>query len=162
MYGVKPKYRFIERALEMLAERLPGGMMAVSHCDGALNFDGLVCHQTASFPTRVVSVANEDKVLDCFAPFVTGFILQNVDVNKAIRVDWRKMCRALGRREEVHPDHLLFSSPNVMLAFTQHATKLPELTGQVPLVKGDKTVKNREARLHYPASIIRPTKVRHV
>jgi adenine phosphoribosyltransferase len=39
---------------------------------------------------------------------------------------------------------------------------LPKLTAQVPLVKGDKTVKNREARLHRPASIIRPTEVRHV
>ncbi|KAI4144215.1 MAG: hypothetical protein LQ341_002698 [Variospora aurantia] len=64
--------------------------------------------------------------------------------------------------KEAHPDHLLFSSPNVMAAFTQHATMLPELTAQVPLLKGDKTVKNREARLHRPASIIRPTEVRHV
>jgi hypothetical protein len=32
----------------------------------------------------------------------------------------------------------------------------------VPLVKGDKTVKNREARLHRPASIIRLTEVQHV
>ena len=88
--------------------------------------------------------------------------MQDVDVDKAIRVDWRKVCRALGRREEAHPDHLLFSSPNVMAAFTQHATTLPELTAQVPLVKGDETVKNREARLHRPALIIRPTEVRHV
>jgi hypothetical protein len=38
-------------------------------------------------------------------------------------------------------------------------TTLPELIAQVPFVKRDKTVKNREARLHYPASIIRPTEV---
>jgi FAD binding domain len=72
------------------------------------------------------------------------------------------MCRALGHREEAYPDHLLFRSSNVMAAFTRHATALPELTAQVPLVKGDETVKNREARLHRPASTIRPTKVRHV
>lgn len=162
IYGVKSKYRFIERALEILAEQPPGGMVAVFHCDGALNLDGLVCHQTASFPTGVVSVTNENEVLDCFALFVAGFILQDVDVNKAIRVNWRKVCHALGRREETHSDHLLLSSSNVMLAFTQHATTLPELTVQVPLVKEDKTVKNREARLHHPASIIWPTKVRHV
>jgi hypothetical protein len=83
-------------------------------------------------------------------------------VDKAIQVDWRKVCRALGRREEAHPDHLLFSSPNIMAAFTQHAITLPELTAQVPLVKGDKTVKNREARRHRPVSVIRPTEVRHV
>lgn len=162
MYGMKPKHRFVERALEMLVERPSGGMVAVFHRDGALHLDSLVSHRTASFPTGVVSVANDDEVLDRFAPFVAGFIMQDVDVKKAIGVHWRKVCRALGRREEAHPDHLLFSSPNVMTAFTKHATTLPELTAQVPLVKGDKTVKNREARLHRPASIMRPTEVRHV
>ena len=162
MYGMKPKHRFIERALEMLVDRPQGGMVVVFHRDGALHLDGLVCHRTASFPTGVVSVANNDEALDCFAPFVAGFIMQDVDVDKAIRVDWREVCRALGRREKAHPDQLLFSSPNFMAAFTQHATTLPELTAQVPLVKGDKTVKNREARLHRPASIVRPTEVRQV
>jgi adenine phosphoribosyltransferase len=161
MYGMKPKHRFIERALEMLVERPQGGMVAVFHRD-SLHLDGLVCHRTASFPTGVVSVANDDEVLDCFAPFIAGFVMEDVDVDKAIRVEWRTVCRALGRREEAHPDHLLFSSPNVMAAFTQHATTLPELTAQVPLVKGDKKVKNREARLHRPASIVRPTEVQHV
>jgi len=92
MYGMKPKHRFIERALEMLVERPQGGMVAVFHRD-ALYLDGLVCHRTASFPTRVVGVANDDEVLDCFAPFVAGFIMQDVDVDKAIRVDWREVCR---------------------------------------------------------------------
>jgi adenine phosphoribosyltransferase len=159
---MKPKHRFIERALEMLIERPQGGMVVVFHRDGALHLDGLVCHRTASFPTGVVNVANDNEVLDCFAPFVAGFIMQDVDVDKAIRVEWRKVCRALGRREEAYPDHLLFSSPSVMATFTQHATMLSELTAQVPLVKGDKAVKNWEARLHHPASIIRPTEVQHV
>jgi adenine phosphoribosyltransferase len=162
MYGMKPKHRFIERALEMLIERPQGGMVVVFHRDVAMHLDGLVCHQTASFPTGVVNVANDDEVLDCFAPFLAGFIMQDVDVDKALRIDWRKVCRALGRREEAYPDHLSFSLPNIMVAFTQHATMLPELTAQVPLVKGDKTVKNREARLHRPASIMRPTEVQHV
>ncbi|SLM37871.1 phosphoribosyl transferase domain protein [Lasallia pustulata] len=160
MYGMEPKHTFIERALEMLVERPQGGMVVVFHRDGVLHLGDLVCHRTASFPTGVVRVANNDEVLDCFAPFIAGFVMQDVD--KAIRVEWRKVCRALGRREEAHPDHLLFSSPNVMAAFTQHATTLQELTAQVPLVKGDKMVKNREARLHRPASIIRPTEIRHV
>ena len=162
MYGMKPKHRFIERALEMLVERPQGGMVAVFHRDGALHLDGLVCHRTASFPTGVVSVANDDEALDCFAPFVAGFVMQEIDVDKAIRFNWRKVCRTLGRGEKANPDQLLFSSPNVMAAFTQHATTLPELLAQVPLVKGDKMVKNREARLHRSASIIRPTEVRHV
>ncbi|KAF2469596.1 phosphoribosyl transferase domain protein [Lindgomyces ingoldianus] len=162
MYGMKPKNRFIERALDMLVERPQGGMVVVFHHDGALHFDGLVCNRTASFPTGVVRVANDDEVLDCFARFVAGFIMQDADVDKAIRLDWRNVCRTLGRREETYPDHLLFSLPNIMAAFTQHATTLPELAAQVPLVKGDKTVKNWEACLHRPASIIRPTEVRHV
>jgi adenine phosphoribosyltransferase len=162
MYGMKPKHKFIEQALEMLVEWPQGGMVVVFHRDGVLNLEGLVCHRIASFPTGVVSVANDDKVLDCFAPFIAGFGMQDMDVDNAIRVRWRKVCRALGRREEAHPDHLLFSSPDVMAAFTQHAITLPELTAQVPLVKGDKMVKNREARLYRPASIVRPTEVRHV
>ncbi|TAQ88005.1 hypothetical protein B7494_g3680 [Chlorociboria aeruginascens] len=162
MYGMKPKHRFVERALKMLVERPQRGIVVVFHRNGVLHLDGLVCSQTASFPTGVVSVANDDEVLDCFAPFVAGFTMQDVNVDKDIRVDWRKVCRALGRREEDHPDHLLFSSPNIMVAFTQHATTLPELTAQVPLVKGDKTIKNRDALLHRPASIIRPTEVQHV
>ncbi|KAL8916515.1 MAG: hypothetical protein Q9172_006277 [Xanthocarpia lactea] len=162
MYGMKPKHRFIERALEMLVERPQGGIVVVFHRDGALHLDGLVCHRTASFPTGVASVANNDEVLDCFASFVAGFTMQDLDVDKAMRVDWRQVCRALGRREEAHPGHLLFSSPNVMATFTQYATTFPELTAQVPLIKGDKTVKNREARLHRPASVMRPTEVRHV
>ncbi|KAH9990894.1 hypothetical protein F4779DRAFT_249814 [Xylariaceae sp. FL0662B] len=162
MYGMKPKRKFIERALGMLVEQPQGGMVVVFHRDGTLHLDGLTCHQTASFPTGVTRVADDDEILDYFAPFVAGFVMQNVDVDKAIRVEWRKVCRSLGHRDEAHPNYLLFSSPNVMAAFTQHATALPELTAQVPSVKGDRIVKNREARLHCPASIMRPIEVRHV
>src|SRR5436305_1772321 len=122
MYGMKPKHKFIERALKMLVEWPHGGMVAVFHRDGALNLDGLVCHRIASFPSGVVRVANDDEVLDCFAPFIAGFAVQDVNVDKAIRVEWRKVCRALGRHEEADPDHLLFSSPDLMVAFTHHAT----------------------------------------
>ena len=159
MYGMKPKRGYIERALELLVE---GGIVTVFHRDGTLHLDGLVCHRTASFPTGVTRVANDDEVLDCFAPFIAGFTMQDVDMDEAIRVDWRKECRALGHPEEAQSDHLLFSSPDVMAAFTQHATTLPALTTQVPLVKGDEMVKNRKARLHRPASIIRPKKIQHI
>lgn len=107
-------------------------------------------------------MANDDKVLDCFAPFIAGLGMQDVDEDKAMRVEWRKVCRTLGRRAEAHPDHLLFSSPDVMVAFTRHATALPELTAQLPLVQGDKAAKNREARLHRRAATVRPTGIRHV
>ncbi|KUI74568.1 Adenine phosphoribosyltransferase [Cytospora mali] len=162
MYGMNPKHRYIERALEMLVEPPQGGVVAIFHRDGVLQLDGLVCHRTASFPDGVVRVANDDDVLDCFAPFIAGFVMQDVDVDKAARLEWRKVCRALGRREGAHPDHILFSSPDFMVAFTKHAVTLPELTAQVPLAKEDRPIKNREARLHCPASIVMPTEVRHV
>ena len=162
MYGMKPKSKFIEQALEMLVAQPQGAMVVVFHRDGALDLKGLVCHQTASFPTGVVRVANDDEALDCFAHFIAGFVVQDVDVGKAMRVEWRKVCRTLGRRDKSHPDHLLFSSPDVMAAFTRHATTLPELTAEVPLAKGLQTIKNPEARLHCPAAIVRPTKVPHI
>ncbi|OGM46813.1 phosphoribosyl transferase domain protein [Aspergillus bombycis] len=161
MYGIKPKDKFIEQALEMLVEPPQGGMVVAFYREGTLRLNGLACHRTACFPTGIVRVMDDDEVLDNFASFVAGFVIQDTEANKAIRVEWRKVCRALGRREEAYPEHLLFNSPNVMAAFTKHATMLPELTVQVSVVK-DKTVKNREACLHGSASIVRPTEVWHV
>jgi len=75
IYSIKPKYRFIKQALEMLVKRLQDGMVAVFHRNGALYLDGLVYYQTASFFTKVVYIANGDKVLDYFTAFVMGFII---------------------------------------------------------------------------------------
>jgi hypothetical protein len=156
MYSIRFKRKFIELALEILVDRPKSGIVVVFHRN-SLYLDGLVCHQTASFPTGFVSVENDDKALDCFTAFVVGFI-QSVD----IRVEWREVCRSLGRRKKDDPNHLLFSSPSIIVALNQHATALPELTEQVPLGKGYQAVKNREARLHRPATTVRPTEVRHV
>lgn len=120
-----------------------------------------VSHRTASF-SEVVRVADDDEILDVFAPFVAGFVMQDPDVEKAIRVGWREVCRALCRHPRSFPSHLLFSSPKVIAVFTQFATTLPELMAQVPLASGDKTIKNREARLRCPASIFRPIEVRQI
>jgi len=65
MYGMKPKARLIERVLETLVEQPEGGMVVVFHRDGILHLNGLVCYRTASFPTGVVSVANNNEALDC-------------------------------------------------------------------------------------------------
>ncbi|RFU80835.1 phosphoribosyl transferase domain [Trichoderma arundinaceum] len=162
MYGMKPKHKFIQRALEMLVEQPKDGMVVVFHRDGNLHFDGLTCHRTASFPTGVIQVADYDEILDSFAAFVVGFAMKDADADKTLRAEWRKVCRALGRHEKAHPKHLLFSVPDIMVAFTQHATMLPELMAQVPFVNGDMAVKNREARLHRPASVIKPTEIQHV
>ncbi|KAH8912403.1 adenine phosphoribosyltransferase [Coniochaeta sp. PMI_546] len=154
MYGLKPKRKFLERALELLSE---GGMVAVFHRD-TLYLNELVCHRTASFPTGLVRVPDDDQTLDCFAAFIVGFVSQDMD----LRTEWRTLCRALGRREEGHPAQLLFSAPEVMVAFTRHATALPELLAAVPVMEGYKTVKNREARLKCPAAVVRPVEVGHI
>ncbi|KAF2669436.1 hypothetical protein BT63DRAFT_260991 [Microthyrium microscopicum] len=162
MYGMKPKRKFIEQALEMLTEEPQQGMVVIFHREVDLQLEGLVCHRTASYPTGVVSVRDEDKVIDEFAPFVAGYILQNGDSGKAVRKIWREECRALGRHEDAPPNHLLFSDPNIMVAFNPHATKLSELTATVPLYDGKKSIKNPEARHCKPAAIVRPTEVQHV
>ncbi|KAK4080200.1 CAZyme family AA7 [Trichoderma harzianum] len=161
LYGMKPKRKFIERALEMLVVQPEGGVVVVFHRDGA-DFGGLICHKTASFPSGTVCVADDDKMLDKFSSFIAGFVMQDKDKDEAVHVEWRKVCRDLGRRQEAHPGRLFFSAPEVMMAFNHHATMLPELTAQMLLAKEDRTVKNWEARLHRPASIVRPTKIQHV
>jgi adenine phosphoribosyltransferase/phosphomevalonate kinase len=162
MYGMSPKRKFVEQALKMLVGS-QGGMVIIFHRDGALHLDGLVCNRTAVFSTGVVSVPNDDAVLDCFASFVAGCTIpDNVDIHKSIRMDWRETCRSMSRYEDTFPDQLLFDSPEIMVAVTQNATALPELAAQIPLVKGDTLVKSREARLHNPAAILKPTKIEHV
>ncbi|KAK3315410.1 phosphoribosyl transferase domain protein [Apodospora peruviana] len=156
MYG-SSKFYFIERALGMLA---PAGMLVVFH-RSPLDTGGLVCQQTASFPAGVVRVPDDDETLDAFASFIAGYNIVPRDMDASIDLDWREMCRGLGRREG---NHLVFSSPNIMMTFNQHAkTALPELVAQVPTADVSMVIKNREARLHgHPAAIMRPTEVQHV
>jgi hypothetical protein len=49
-----------------------------------------------------------------------------------------------------------------MMVFNHHATALPELTVQVLLVEGEKTVKSREARIYRSASVVKPRTIEHV
>ncbi|KAI0850385.1 phosphoribosyl transferase domain protein [Daldinia vernicosa] len=160
MYGMKPHHKFIEQGLRLLDKQQEGAMVVVFHHDETLDLAGLVCHRTASYPAGVISVADDDETVDLFAAFVVGYVIQDVDT--AVKAEWRKVCRMLGRRDEAHAGYLLFSSPDVMVAFNRHGTSLAELTAHVPLVKGDRIVKNREANFHRPASIMRPTEIRHV
>ncbi|CVL13645.1 related to adenine phosphoribosyltransferase [Fusarium proliferatum] len=162
MYGMKPKRKFIERALKSLDDHPEPGIVAVFHRDGDLNLDGLVCHSTASFPTGVVRVATDDEKMDRFTSFIAGFTLADAKMDEAIRGEWRKLCHALGRCEKAHPDHLLFGSPNIMATFTKHAITLPDLMAQMPLVDKGRRIKNQEACLHRPASIVRPTQIQHI
>ncbi|KAL4885688.1 hypothetical protein BJY04DRAFT_231107 [Aspergillus karnatakaensis] len=162
LYGMKPKAAYIKQALHMIAERPEGGLVIVFHREGTLQLDGLICHQTAFFPEGAISVPNNDQELECFASFVAGFTMQDVEVDSAVQVDWRDVCRALSRCEDANPDSLIFSSPDTMMTFTKHALMLPELAAQVPLLKGDKTVKNRVANAYHPAAIFQPTEIQHV
>ncbi|KAJ5935047.1 hypothetical protein N7466_004594 [Penicillium verhagenii] len=161
MYGMADKEKVIKQAVEMLVELPKNGMVTVFHRDGTLHLPGLVCHQTASFPPGTVFVANEDKVLDNFASFVVGFGVEGLD-SEALRTEWRNVCRILGRREEAHPNKLLFSSPEIMMAFTRNSTALPECVTQVAILEGGRTIKNREARLHHPASTVSPKNIEDV
>ncbi|KAK2042756.1 hypothetical protein LZ31DRAFT_585712 [Colletotrichum somersetense] len=159
MYGMKPKRKFIEKALEILVQQSEVGIVVVFQRGRTLHFDGLVSHQTASFPTSVVRVADNDKTIDRFTSFTAGFTMQDMGVQN----QWRKICRALGRRKEGSQQvHLLFSAPSIMATFTRHSTTLPELLAHVPVVNGNKTVKSREALLNRPVSIVRPTEIQQV
>ncbi|KAK5628908.1 hypothetical protein RRF57_004623 [Xylaria bambusicola] len=162
MYGMNPHHKYIEQALGLLDQKLEGAMVVVVHRQGTLELSGLVCHRTASFPTGVIRVADKDDEIDRFAAFITGFMMQSSDIDEAARVERRKACRALGRREEDCPNELVFSSPEVMMSFTRHATALPELAALVPVASGDITVKNRESRLHRPPAIIQPADIEHI
>ncbi|KAH6622497.1 hypothetical protein F5144DRAFT_580618 [Chaetomium tenue] len=158
MYGMKPRRKFIERALEMLVERPQDALVVVFHREG-LYLDGLVPHRIKSFPNGVVRVAHDDGALDSFAAFIAGFGIED----DAVQAKWRDVCRLLGRREPADPGHILFAAPDIMATFTRHAIALPMLAAVVPFVNGGvNTVKNREARLRRPAAIMKPTEIGHV
>lgn len=168
MYGMKPKHMFIERALKMLTGSPyhldEGGLILVFHRDnGDLHLGNLACYQTASFPNGVVCVTDNDDELDAFASFVAGFSMAGgTDASNTIRAEWRKECRVLARRDEDQPGVLLFSSPEIMVAFTLCSNWLRELEDMVPLAESQRTVKNREALLHHPLPVVQPTEIEHV
>lgn len=168
MYGMKPKHMFIERALKMLngsPNHLDeAGLVLVFHRDnGDLHVGDLACCQTASFPTGVVRVTDNDEELDSFASFVAGFSVQGrTDVSNTIQAEWRRVCRNLGRCDESQPGNLLFSSPELMVAFTLSSNWLRKLTDVVPLAEGHRTVKNRQALLHHPLRVVQPKEIKDV
>lgn len=162
MHGTKPKRKIIEQALNMVTDRSQKGMVVVFYRSGSLLFHSLVCYRTISSNTSVVRVVEDDEVLKNFALFIAGFDIEDTDVRNTIQADWRQICRTLGRREEVSPNHLLFSAPEFMVVFTQDAASLPELTAQVPLADSSSAVKNWVARSHQPASVVRPIDIQQV
>lgn len=159
LYGMKDKKENPQQAIGLLVEKREDGLLVVFHREGSLRLDGLVCHRAASFPTGAIQISDDDNTLDCFASFIAGFRIINEDASREIQAEWRAICRTLACREEGHPKKLSFSSPEIMLVFNKHANALPDLAKEVPLLESDRPVKSREALLHQPASIVRPTNV---
>lgn len=128
--------------------------------DEMTSFNDLVCDPTTSIQ-GTVSVPDDDEALDQFSYFVAGFVM---DENEALRIEWRKVCRALARREDDLPNMLLFKASDAMMASIPPPTPLSKLTALVPMANEDRyeTIKNREARLHRCTAIARPTEIRHV
>ncbi|KAF1968122.1 hypothetical protein BU23DRAFT_541703 [Bimuria novae-zelandiae CBS 107.79] len=162
MYGMNPKRKFIEKALEMLVDSPAQGLVVVFHRDGCLNLDGLVCHRTASFPAATVSVLDDNETLDRFTLFITGHTMKDAVTDELTRAKWRETCRALGSRKNEHSQRLEFSTPTIMAVFTRNATALSKLKATVPRLVEKETVKSREARVHQPAAIFKPTDIAQV
>ncbi len=158
MYGMNPNRKFIEKSIELLVREPHSGVVVVFHRGGVLQLDDLVSHESISFPNGTVRAVDNDEALDRFASFITGFNIIEIEAN----TERRQICRNLGARDEAHPDHLLFNAPEIMQTFTCHATALPELVAQLPVREVDRVIKNRKARLHHSASIIRPTSIPHI
>ena len=160
MYGMSPKREYVDCALKMLVGKPSCGIVAIFHRQTNLAFDGLICHHTASFPIGVTGVEDNDKELDHFAPFVAGFAVQNMGVHEQVQRLWRERCRTLGRK--MPGNILLFQSPEVMIAFSKHATALPNLKAHVPLAYEARVIKNPEARLYNDINIVKPTTIEDV
>ncbi|KAF2655870.1 phosphoribosyl transferase domain protein [Lophiostoma macrostomum CBS 122681] len=156
MYGMYPKRKFIELALERLA---PNGIIIVFHRQGSLHLDGLVCQKTVIYPDGVVTVVDNDEALDTFATFIAGFTVPDAKADNNIRREWRRICRSQGTKQGCHPERLQFSAPEIMAVLNQHAAQLPRLTAQVPLRAEKMSVKNNIARYRLPAAVVRPTDV---
>ncbi|KAK4194506.1 hypothetical protein QBC40DRAFT_344103 [Triangularia verruculosa] len=150
MYGMKDKQATIQRAVNMLVQQPGGGLVVVFHRD-SLRIQGMASYRTGFFPTGLVSVADSEDTLDCFAQFITGKKTQD----GTLRALWRNKCRELGACDTANPGSLLFSAPDVMVAFTRHAPTGSEYSA--PAMREQKMVKNRQACVRFPAITLQPT-----
>ena len=153
MYGLRPARLFIEEALKMLSPR-PEAMVVVFHRDKKLDFDGLASPQTISSSTETIEIADDDSELDNFSSFIVNFTVKD-----SLQVDWREVCRGLGQVED---GHLTFRLLEQMTVFNSHATAVGELKPKISKPAVSREVKNWQARLHTPASIVTPKTVKDV
>ncbi|KAJ0413040.1 hypothetical protein BJY00DRAFT_297516 [Aspergillus carlsbadensis] len=157
LYGMDPKHAALRTSLGLLTE---DGVVVVFHRDHTLRLEGLLSHQLASLPTATVNVPDDDATLDSFTSFIAGFVVQDTETQKALQLEWRAICRDLGHRDDF--GYLVFHSPQTMMTFTKTADTLPKLAAQVPLTSEHREVKNRQARLHRPAAVVKPTEIKHI
>jgi hypothetical protein len=162
LYGLKPQHAYIEKAIGILAQQSSDSVVVVFHRDGVLELGNLVCRSAVIYPQGIVSVEDSDMNIDRFAQFIAGCAVPTVSDNQKIRAVLRQTCRDLGTRSSNNPSQLDFSSPDVYSTFSRSALALPELLASVPSAPNDYMVKNREARLHRSAAVVRPTTVAHV
>ncbi|KAF4338108.1 phosphoribosyl transferase domain protein [Fusarium beomiforme] len=162
LYGMSHKEKIIRNCFDFLVEKPDDGMVIIFHRNGSLMLDNLVCHRYAIYPTGAITVKDEDEAIDRFAPFVAGSIPRDRRSREAVQAEWRRVCRELTGRDKKYQGHLVFSSPEIMIALTQHAVRLPELTTQVPLVPKPYKVKNRGAKHNNPAAIVRPVNISQI
>ncbi|CAD6440148.1 6a518c36-a464-4d4f-966a-6cea4503f103 [Sclerotinia trifoliorum] len=162
MYGMNPKHKFVRHALDLLVQGPEDGKVVIFHRDEALDLDGLACERTAIFPTAIVTVDNDDEILDNFVPFIGGYVKQDVEADEAVRSAWIKICRALTCNEETRQSYLSFSSPQRMVSFNRRSIDLPNQNSQSGQMRTKRKVKNWEARLHQPTDVFKPTTVQQV
>lgn len=135
------------------------GLAVVFHQGENQEYDGLVCCRSATYPTGIVPVTDNEEVLVCFSRFVVRCVMHISNLNEAVQCEWHKACRSLGRREEAYRDRLVFDLPDLMVAFNRQATSLPDVIAKVLLVCRDKNVKIWQARSQCPTSIVSPTDI---
>ncbi|KAF4958337.1 hypothetical protein FGADI_2503 [Fusarium gaditjirri] len=138
------------------------GMVIIFHRAGSLILDNLVSHCSLAFPNRAIAIKGDDEAIDRFACFIAGYRLTSGELYESRQAKWRTICRKLAGRDHDRPGHLMFTSTEIMIAMTQHATRLPQLTALVPLVPKPYNIKNREALYHNPAAIVRPLNIGQV
>ncbi|KAF5624528.1 phosphoribosyl transferase domain protein [Fusarium sp. NRRL 52700] len=162
LYGLKNKEEIVRHTIGMLPEDPLDGMVIIFHRAGSLILDNLVCHRSLSSPNRTVAIKDDNEAIDSFTRFIAGYSLKTGVLYETRQAQWRTICRELARRDDDRPGHLIFSSPETMIAITRNANKLPDLTALVPLAHRPYKVKNRQALYKKPAAIVRPLDISHV
>ncbi|KAI4601820.1 hypothetical protein KJ359_010684 [Pestalotiopsis sp. 9143b] len=158
-HGMGPRQAFARMALNMLPIKPASGLVVVIREQGTLQLGDLVCHRTVLLPRGVLRAPDNDQALDSFASLVAHCDSSETDANRDVRDQWRVICRTLGHREYRHPDHLVFTVPQVISSFSRHGDSMHTRKAEVPLMNVDRAIKNREARLHDNAAVFRPTDV---